>query len=1105
MDRNAVAEAAREVVGRSRELGRLREALDRSIAGQGRLILVSGEPGIGKTTLAEWLAAEAADRGAGTAWGACWRDDPAAPFRPWLQILRAFRRSARARRLAAEMDSGLRVEAGATARPSATQPEGDESRLLLFDRVTTFFRDAAERRPFVLVLDDLQRADTSSLMFLSYIARELRDSSLLVLGTYRDVEAGDSLRKILGELSRDTERIALGGLDESEVADLIARVSGAEPDAILAQAVQRKTGGNPFFVKEVVQFLAAGGPLAGVPEGVREIVGRRVSHLSASCAQILTSASIIGEEFDVRLLEEVVELPSHSLLDALDEATAGRIVSATAPGRYRFDHTLVREVLYESVRTAARIRLHRCVGEAIEHLYASELDAHVEELAYHFFWTASEADAPKAMNYSAAAAEHAMESLAYEDAAAHLERALDALALATPQDEGRRCTLLIRLAEARSRAGATGAARDTFLEAARLAKERGAAEELARAALGFGAEFHGYSGNIDEPLVALLEDALVALGESNDVLRAKVLARLAMEHFVLGSAEPSDSLSKEAMRIAQRVSDPSALLVALEARHQVLHRTGNVEDRLSLGSKLITLAEDMGDSEHTTWGRIRRVTDLLEVADMPTLDREVDRFSQLVTRLRQPSLLWFPRLWETMRALMDGRFEAAERLSQEALDIGLKTRREQALSNHAVQLFALRRAQGRLGEIEEQIRSALDRRPSSAFRRCMLAVLHADGGRAPAARAEIERLARDDFSELRREFSWLFAFGLCADVCTFLRDRAVAGRLYALLLPHEGRFAYVGYGSVCSGSMSRHLGMLAAVLGEFGRAIAHFDRALADHSRAGSMGLVGETQLDFASALIDAGEDHERAATLLGEATGIFRSLGMLQHEERARRLAEGAPRAPFLPALRPPAREATRPDASNLFRREGDYWTVVYRGTVVRLKDAKGLRDIAFLLANPGREVHVLDLVQTADPRSRPSSVINADDLDALSIAPLTSERPGSVVDARARNAYQSRIVDLQDEVEEAERFGDTARAARAREEQTFIARELASTYGIRRARTASDAVEKARKAVTFRIRWSASKIKGAHPVLGRHLARSLKTGIYCTYLPDEPIRWIV
>jgi len=1125
--------AASVFVGRERVLEELRAGLEGAVAGRGRLFLIGGEPGIGKTRLADEVASEASRKGLDVLWGRCWEGGGAPAYWPWVQVVRAYARGRDTGALASRIPAGAMYLARMVPElrdrlsesPESPSPESDHARFYLFDSTTALLRNVANQTPLVIVLDDLHAADGPSLLLLQFLARELRDSRILVVGTYREAEVrrAPEVGQILGDLAREAEHIPLQGLGEPEVGRFIEKMVGIEPSDAVVRAVHLATGGNPLFVREVVRLLLsegrrdafahAGLAIPRIPAGVREVIHRRLEPLSGDTLRTLSVASVIGQEFELSSLQRTCELPFERLLEALGEARAAGLLveTSSAVGRFRFAHALIRETLYDDLAPARRLELHRRIGSALEEMHGTDLEARLAEVAHHFFAAAPAGDARKAIEYARRAAERADAQLAYEEAARLYQMALRALELTEEADGGSRCELLLALGEAQRRAGNVQAANEAFLGAIEIGRTLGAGEVLARAVLGFGTDVVAPDG-VDEPLVGLLEEALRSLPANDDALRVRVHARLGRELYLARSPERRLSLTAEAVEMARRLGEPATLAYALNSRHWALWDAEHVEERLAVAREFVGLAEEAGNRELAFLGHLECLFDLLEVGDIELVDAETTTCSRLAKELRQPGNLWMIRSAEAARAHMDGRFEDAERLGQEAFTIGQRGQDANAAQCFAVQLYALRRDQGRLGELEGSTQ-ALAVEQNRWIWRPALARLYMELGRETEARREVERLARHGFADLPRDYSWLFALANLAPVAAFLDDRAHAANLYDLLLPYANRCAVGGPATVCEGAVARYLGLLATTMERFAEAEAHFAAALEMNTRLGALPSVAYTRHDFARMLLSRGAagDPATALDLVNDALVTAQELGMEGLVERAlglTREAEGRGAGTVPVGGAENQRTQPRSRGLNVFRKDGDYWTIAHGGTAFRLRDARGLRYIARLLLHPGREFHVLDLVaaatgpdvdRTPDP-ARTTGTARREGARRM----VPSGDAGEVLDARARADYERRLSDLRAELSEAERFNDSGRAAKTREEIDFIVRQLSSAFGLGgRSRRAASIAERARVNVRNSIADALKTIRQHDASLWLHLRNTVKTGTFCSYVPERPVSW--
>jgi tetratricopeptide (TPR) repeat protein len=1072
--------SGQRLVGRARPLGELETALRAAVAGRGALALVTGEAGIGKSRLAAELATRAPSLGARVVWASCWDGGGAPAYWPWVQALRAAGAGRDPVELAADLGLGaaevLRLApelAGPLPAPPPDPPrlEPEQARFRLFDAVAAFLRASAGRTPLLLVVDDLQWADVPSLLLLRFLARDLRDSRMLLLATYRDPELGpeDPVAELVADLARAALRLPLAGLASEEVGALLEDATGAPPDPATVAALHRRSGGNPLFAAELARLLANQG-LAGaaVPDTIRAVLGRRLARLDPDCRDLLKLAAVAGVRFGVEVLARAAGRDRAEVLRLLAEAEAGRLLAAV-PGEvdgWAFTHTLVRDVLYEGLGAAERPGAHLRVAEALLAVHGDD-DRHLAELAHHLL-RAAPGVGGRAAAYALRAGRRALGLLAYEEAAWHFEQALAALP-AGGRDGGQRVELLLALGDARLRAGAFEAARDAYEQAAALARRRRRPEELATAALGFAAGLGFEVRLYDHRQVELLEEALAALPPGDSSLRAWALARLSVALSYVASAERRQELAAEAVAMARRLGDRAALASALSSACDAIAGPEHTEQRLASATEMVTLAAADADPELELLGRRFRVVALLELGDLAAAEREVAAYARGTGRLLQPVSAWYVPLWRGMFAMLRGRLEEAERLVEEAEAIGARAASANAAILCPLQRWMLHRERGdhvaALAAMERVVQLA----PVAASARTELAWSLLEAGRPLEARTELERLVADGCAALERDSEWLPATMALAHVAAALPHPDAAGTLYGLLAPHAHRFAVEGIGAGTHGSMARQLGLLAAALGRREEAVAHFEAALQANGAAGSSLLVAHTRRDYGAALQRLGDpaDRERAAVLLAEAVAAYRELGLGARAERAEALAG------------PPAATRGRPR----LRRDGDHWAVAWEGRSVHLRHGKGVDDLASLLAAPGHAIHVLELVGAPGDRG-------ADE----------------VVDRRARDAYRARAEELREEIEQAQRDHDPEPAARARVELEAIANELTGAVGLGgRARRLGDPAERARKTVSWRLRSTLDRIDQAHPDLGRHLRQSVRMGTWCSYEPDPPVRWDV
>ena len=888
-------------VGREVESERLRTALDNAASGRGRSVVLSGEPGIGKTRTAEELATYAGMRGVQVLWGRCHEDEGAPAYWPWRQIIRAYVHDRDPQELSSEMGSGAayiaqvvsEVRQHLPALPPRPPVEGDQARFQLFDSIATFLRNASIRRPLMLVLDDVQWADPSSLLLLEFVAREVGEARVLIVVTFRDVEPNPPppLQHALAELARATgfERLSLAGLSGPDVGRFIELTTSRSTPPALVDAVYRETEGNPFFVSEVVRLLESKGRLERahevtswsieIPQGVRQVIGRRLRALTPQCHDLLRSASAIGREFDLQLLARVSGLALAEVLERLEEAHAARVLEAVvdAAGRYRFAHALVHDTLYDDLG-ATRIALHLKIGETLEPLSAEHSVERLAELAHHFVQAGAVGGAEKAIGYLRTAGARVREQLAYEAAIEHYERAL-MLEADGARDDRLRCELTLALGECHARAGSSEKAAAFLWESVDLARRLGAGDLMCRAALAFPVSLGGLAASVsnfvDEPLIDLLDEVITAQSEESEA-RVRLLARMAVELYFTDRRAQRETLSREAVEMARRVGSATTLGYALMSRFSVLWAPETARERLDISSEAIRLSDQTSDKELAFRGHLALATARFELGDIAGFDASLETLQRIGPGLKQPAYQWPVALACATRALFDGRLDDAERLANEALAVGQEGSGNDALQAFGAQIGSIRQVQGRTQEMEPIMRAMHEQHPDMTPWLVGLLAVAGDLGNPDEAEPFLERLAPDDFASVRRDLFWLANISVISNACAQLGDLDRSAVLYELLLPYRD-YNVVAAGVISYGSTGRFLGLLAAVLSRWDEAEAHFEHALVADERMGARLWLANTQYDFARMLLSRlGEgDHERAIGLLNSSLETARKLAL--------------------------------------------------------------------------------------------------------------------------------------------------------------------------------------------------------------------------------------
>jgi tetratricopeptide (TPR) repeat protein len=1094
------------LIGREREAGELRAALDAALGGCGRLVLLGGEPGIGKTRLASALADEAGARGVPVWWGRGWEDGSAPAFWSWDTALRRWTDQAGHEAVTAAAGSSaaelahvfpvLRDRMPRLLPSEASAAEG--ARFRLFDLVSRFLAALARPAGLVVVLDDVHWADRPSLKLLEFIAADLAEARVLVVATYRDTEVHrrDPFFDTLSRLAREapTRRLQIGGLSPAHCERWIALAGLRGDPAALGEQLHRETNGNPFFVGEIVRLLAGEGEDLGrgwdpqrVPHSVREVIARRLSRLGDDCRAALAVAALVGDTIEAGMLADL--LGGTSLADHLARAERSRIVVERAgrPGQYGFAHALIRRVLVDDLEPSTRAAWHARIATVLEAQATASVEV-TTELVRHLAAAGTSQALRKAFDHACRGAEQAARGLGWEEAVRLYEIALDLGRRSGLLDPGRAIELRLALARALRGASDVPAARACCEEVMAACRRTPDPETLARAALIHAGPIPEW-GRIDPAVRAVLEEAYRRGLPLDDTLRARLSARLAGDLIAANEVEQSArifALCDEAAAAAQRADSPGVLAIALLGTYTasvIGMRPAAPGGTVPCSEDILAAAEAGGEHEYAAAIRYLRAMTLLASGEPEAFSSEVDGLATAAAASRVPEALWLADALAALRATVQGRFADAQEAMERAFATGRRAQLPNAVGVYASQRIMWHAFQGRLAEIAPEIEAFVDAHPRGAGWRPVRALARLAGGDAVAARAEFQGLLAAGIAPAERGvMARSYLMGL-AVLCVALRDREHAPLLYDCIA-NRGDAWSTGGGQTL-GPWALALGGLAHLSGRPADAIGHFETAIRLGRRMGSRPIVARAQSLLASVCLTlrpAAEERDRIAVLLAEAAQGAQELGLVDVAARVVRLHAKLSRNAVAPS-------------GNAFRRDGDVWTVRYAGRDLRVKDGKGPRYLATLLGAPGREVHVLEFGARAAVPTRPGVH------EGLSIG-----LPGRLDDApdeRARREYRARLDDLRAELEEAESFADTGRAERLRAEQDQLVAQLARRFGTRAA--CRGPAETARKAVTKVLRTQIGKLLDTHPALGRHLRDAVRMGTVCVYAPPTSVAWEV
>ncbi len=911
-------------VGRATELETLRTLLPRAEGEGRRVVLLGGEPGSGKSRLVREFAGEAARDGVLVLYGAC-DADVRTPYGPFVEALDHLVRTTDPDELRAALGAGggeltrilpdLTVRIGELRPPVRADPDTERHRL--HTAVTDLLAGVTRRRPALLVLEDGHWADAPTLLLLRHLTRAAGHARVLLLATFRDTEADvpETLSETLADLRRsdDVVRLHLDGLSRDEVDVFVRSAAGGElgPELRqLARAIHDLTKGNPFLVCELWRTFIETGAVelvegtirlaqppreVGSPESVREVVSQRLSRLSPPTADLLELAATAGSAFELELVRGAGGLGEPELVASLDEAVrSGMLEELPSPGlAYRFTHELVRRALYDRLSGLRRAELHLRVAEALEGR-ADHSGRALADLARHFAAAAPVGGAERGVEYNLLAARSAAAALALDEAATLLRTALALGIDALPE----RAEVFLELGTASHRSGKALDALEAFRAAAAIARELADTRLLARAAIGFE-DACWRPGMAEQGAVELLEEAAAALDDDNSELRVGLLSGLARTLDFQGDHARGAVVRESAMTMARQLQDRLGLATILMRSYWSLGAS-TLPEILEMLTEARDLGDELGDTEIRAEAMAWRAPTYVALCDLESARREIAALRETAEQTAQPFMLHVAEHYGSALALCDGHLEEAEKSALRSHEWSRLLKGRDASGVHGIQMFSVRREQGRLAELAPVIRIlAGEGRRDGPWRPGLVAVLAELGMKAEAQR-ELTRLAADGLDPYR-ESLWLTALTYLTDACAVLGDETTAALVYPELEPLGGTNVMIGHLVSCYGAADRYLGMLAATLGESARAVEHFERALELNRRMGASTWLAHTAYEFGRFLQTQGRgDRGRAGVLLGEAASLAGRIGMRGLLEKIQALGTSAPAAGLPDGLSP-------------------------------------------------------------------------------------------------------------------------------------------------------------------------------------------------------------
>jgi hypothetical protein len=906
------ARADEELAGRRVELDRLEDVWTRARDGVRQVALVAGEPGIGKTRLAAELMSYVSSEDGVALYGRC-DEEGIVPYQPFVEALRpsvaAYSAGTLHQRLHGLEQDLARVFPELLGRLPAQSrlipSDAESERYRLFEAITAIVTGITATGSAILVLDDLHCADKPTVLLLRHIVRSVQSAALMIVVCYREMElaADHPLADLVADLRREpfVAWIGLDGLSEAETRALLEAQAGVEITSSLSAVLHDETGGNPLFLEELLRHLTETERLPlddadgaqpiditalDLPDGVRDVIARRLRRLPSPVNDVLSLAAVIAMEFDAALIGRTAQQRTESVLEALDEATDAGIVREhpDRTGRYAFSHALIRQTVYKRLRTARRAQLHASIGAAMEE--AGGPDARAGALAHHFTEALPLGTAAKAIEYTTKAGHEAVADFALEEAVAYFEQALHLLEQYASTDSTVRVELLIDLAEALVNVD-DAAGVHAALRAVDAARANGSPEQFGRAVAVF-AEPNAAVLLYPNQVGTLLDEAQQKLGDDNPSVQARLVAIEAFKYSTYQlEGRDGRALADRAAQLARDTADAPTLTAALFARAISLESTAQTTERLALGEELVALGRAAGwRAAMATAQGLRVLAGVhLELGDAESLSSTIAELGREGEELRWVPALVFEAQWRATQALLEGRFEDVRARWD---DMRQYARAYRAVAGmEAAQAYYLAREQGDLAALLGPLEHIAAQSSESLYVPAMVAVAQLDTADESAALRTLDALTADDLRRTGTESAGGAELALLAEVAAAGESKSHAALLYKLLDPFAGRLLATVIGLACLGAAERYQGMLSTTLERWDAAETHFERALDLELRIRGHALVARTrywQAQFLRARAGPGDDRTAQAILRGVVEDT-RGLGMRRLCEQAEQL----------------------------------------------------------------------------------------------------------------------------------------------------------------------------------------------------------------------------
>jgi predicted ATPase len=1118
------------LVGREGEIRRLERALARAASKEGGVIMLSGEPGIGKTSLLRELGLCAAGQGFASVYGRCLPEHLPNQDSIWQRIWRGLceKRSCH----------GTLTGAPSTLQPPDADPnaslnkevyphtEHGQSVAAPFDLVLDQLERVSRGCPVLVCVDDIHYADEASLKLLGFLSHSLDCLPVLFALTFSSSELFSRpearwMVEVIGARGRGVE---IGPLDEDATRQLLLDVMGQTPDDRIVRSVRHLTGGNARFTLECGAIL---GDLNGahpqvssnyevrIPSAVRVAIKERLQPLSLEAKKILEVGTLFPKGFDPQLVLEVADFNEAEIQAGIAELEGKGLIRLATDHNYDYTHGFTRELLYRELSPARRSYLHRRIATALETHDPHQVNSNARQIAEHLMRSGEPQMIERAIRYAEFAARHFASVRAFAKATEMYSAAINAIESRDMLDSGELCRMLTALGENQREAGEVQFAQQSFCRAARLAQDLADNERLVQIALGMPDLGWPFADSPNGVALILAQKSLASLSGGDGIERALLTARVAAElSYLKGQSQRSELLFDEAVDMESRLADRSeSLMLRINyLRDHLLRRPDLIEERLVNADRVIGIARKIGENHALFVSAFAKMCAFFEIGNTGLAESELALMEQAATLAGHPAyhvvLLNLRAAW----ALHQGRLDRTEELCREARQLATFKCLGSLADRYWPCLIVPLREKSRLAELVPLADRTCGAQPCSLADRALLCWLAFELGDMAQAGSHLELLAAEEFADLKQGPYPLSAAALLAEVSAGLKKVAYAAPLYDFLLPFKNHQIIFETAFTPFGSVSHYLGKLALVLSNYDQAVAHFEEAFELERRTGGRTWAVYSLVDLAKSLSIRGRpgDRERAAALGrtagAEATNLDMRLLAKNIGERSDGDASSDAGLNVGSDLksRPGSEGCAATDkaqsdtierssaavvsqSSARLRREARFWELTFEGRTAHLKDLRGLTLIVHLLSHPNQPIHTLELAFLG----RNGEV-------------MTERRPssdlGPVLDGNAKQAYRARLQELHADLDEARSSGNEQAALKVEEELRFLTREIARAVGLfgRDRKTGSDG-ERARVRVTNSIKFAITKIAEHQPLLASNLQRTIRTGTSCCYIPES------